>query len=190
MNSAAIEVPTPDRAVAGDATLAAGRGAGQQDDVSLGHHRQLTARDDGALRADLISPPGSSRAEETRYGGFLNVRRVASPQTFSDKRQYQRIERHTLSFSLAVSCMCIERGSRARTLPDADAGVKSSTVKAGAGTSCPISTIALTVAIKASRPSAIASSSVSPSATIPGMSGMVNMKPPPSAELMGLTTWL
>ena len=101
INSAAIEVPTPDRTVAGVATLAAGRGAGQQDDISLGHHRQLTARDDGALRADLISPPGSSRAEETRYGGFLNVRRVASPQTFSDKRQYQRIERHTLSF-----CSC------------------------------------------------------------------------------------
>ena len=56
-------------------------------------------------------------------------------------------------------------------------------MKAGAGTSCPMSTMALTMAMNASRPSAIASSSVAPSATTPGMSGIVNIKPPPSAEV-------
>jgi hypothetical protein len=46
-------------------------------------------------------------------------------------------------FARAVSCMCIDRGSRAKTLPDADAGVKSSTLKTRVGTSCPIFAIAL-----------------------------------------------
>jgi hypothetical protein len=41
-------------------------------------------------------------------------------------------------------------------LPDADAGVKSSALNAGAGISCPMSSIALTVAMKVSRPSAMA----------------------------------
>jgi hypothetical protein len=67
-------------------------------------------------------------------------------------------------FALAVSCRCMNRGSRTRTLPYADAGVKSSTLNAGAGTSCHMSTMALTVAINASRPSATAFSSVAPSA--------------------------
>ncbi len=38
----------------------------------------------------------------------------------------------------------MDRRSRARIFPDADAGMKSSTLNAGAGTSCPMSTIALT----------------------------------------------
>ena len=49
--------------------------------------------------------------------------------------------------ALAVSCMCMERGSRAKTLPEADAGVKSCELKAGAGISCPMSTIALGVLV-------------------------------------------
>jgi hypothetical protein len=53
-----------------------------------------------------------------------------------------------------------------------------------------VPTLALTVVIKASRPSAMARISVAPSAITPGMSGMVNKSPPPSAASMGLTTWL